>query len=204
MLTEVIIGDFITNVLSGLAVEGIKGAGLWFLAKWKNRNQQKILEVAQEDLNKRGYKQKEELHRPSEKFLINFIPQASAEDEPSLQELWGHLLAHALDPNFDKSKLRVAYMDIIKSLDVTDTVVLHHCLNRGPYETYKSDDVFDFTSLSIGEYELSIENLKRLQLVTVPLRYGDAALSGDSFIPANNQIFQLTSFGRAFLEACAS
>lgn len=146
----------------------------------------------------------EQCRQIMDKLGLVFIPSASVETEPELQDLWAHYLANALDPNFEQSKLRVAYMDIIKSLDLSDVRILEYCRRQKTGEIFKADPVIDSTALGIEQYHISIENLKRLQLVTVPLAIGEAYLVGDSFIEENNSQFRLTAFCQAFFEACMS
>ena len=49
------------------------------------------------------------------KIALPIFENSSLEDDPSIQSLWSHLLANAMDPEFSDD-IRYGFIDIIKSL----------------------------------------------------------------------------------------
>lgn len=58
------------------------------------------------------------------KVALPIIENASLEENDELQDLWAHLIASAVDPNFNGT-VRTAFVDIIKQLEVTDVHILN-------------------------------------------------------------------------------
>ena len=158
---------------------------------------------ASEILHRRGIMNCTEARQISAKFGFIYIAQASVEDDPMLQELMAGLLANAMDPNFDKEKLRLAYLDILKSLDPCDAQILAYCYKKKLPGVMTKDDVTKALNISEDTYDCSLENLKRLLLVRVPTRYCDLAISEETYAANDNSQFQLTRYCQNFLQACA-
>lgn len=158
---------------------------------------------ASEMLRQRGITNRENARQLTDKFRLLYIAQASVEDDPTLQNFMAGLLANAMDPNFDKEKLRIAYLDILKALDPCDAQILEHCYKKPLPCIMQMNEIVNALNITEDTYNCSLENLKRLSLVRVPLRYSDAAIVGASYVSNDNSEFQLTTYCQSFLQACA-
>ena len=149
---------------------------------------------------------------------------------PELREMYATLLASAMDRNFDE-RVRVAFVEIIRQLEVTDAHILHAAfleyvriqeyfdlkpyLKRKPgwnspldiaIDTKKVRDVF---SVDERQFETSLDNLQRLRCLTpfVETKGFDGASNG---LPSKHLLsafysyeqISITSLGISFVETC--
>ena len=200
--------EFVAAIFESLAVEAVKGGSLWLyehLKGWKNKNQKRILDVAQEDLNKRGYRSLDECRQPTEKFIVNFVPAASVEDDPALHEYWGHLLANELDPKFDEKKLRIAFMGMLQQMTAADARLLMEFKDVQKVDIDLCRMRFGFDPASFGA---CLGNLNRLGCIMqvcdqLPQKVRNS-WNQDTLvaIPIPTNFYAKTLLGTAFIETC--
>jgi hypothetical protein len=156
------------------------------------------------------------------KLVLPIIEHASLEENNELQDLWANLLASIVDPKFSE-KIRTAYIDILKELEVIDVHVLNFIYKQASlYAPSTISTPMDYPVLRITiaselqidpiAYETSIDNLIRVRCTA-------------SFVEAKNiktstydhneyyenvttdhryDVVCLTSLGLGFVEACIS
>ncbi len=120
------------------------------------------------------------------RLALPIIEAASIETDDSLQDLWAHLLASAMNSS-TAQKVRSAFVDIIKQLEPIDVKILEFCHTKycekraeriaryGGESWYRGKDptYFDVTkgeiakSLTIGgdDYLNAVDNLIRVRLL---------------------------------------
>jgi hypothetical protein len=131
-----------------------------------------------------------------DKLLRAILEQGAVEDDPDTQDRWANLLANALTS--DSADVRIAFPKILGELEPSEARLLDRLgKNKGDPRIPHNWAIAEF---AVSEPDL--ENVERLELIryelTDALTYGDIAdLSG-----ASRKSFNLTSFGRAFVEAC--
>ena len=138
------------------------------------------------------------------KVGLIYIPTAAVEDDPTLQDMLAGLLSNALDPNFDSSKIKVAFVDVIKSMDPLDAQILKIC-HENPCAAEQSYSISAFISrLNVDEqrFRIALENLKRLFIVQTVRSNPMLDMNGSFPLVEDPRSFSLTAFGNAFLEAC--
>ncbi len=133
-----------------------------------------------------------------------YIPAAAVETDPTLQDMLAELLAKALDPKEDLEKVKIAFIDVIKSMDPLDANIMKLCHENPCPENmrYQIDPFIQL--LNIGEYRfrVALDNLKRLSLIQTA-QINSFIMAGNAPILADdNKTFALTVFGKAFLDCC--
>ena len=203
---------FVTQILIGtasnLSADLIKGGSGWIAQKvkgWLKGNNKNILDTTQKDLLDRGYEKPEDCRTPSEKFLVNFVESASLEDESELQELWGHMLANALDPNVDEKELRVAYMNMLRQMTSADARLLN---DFGKTRELNIDEYKRQHGLSDESFGVSLANLVRLGCVMqvmdqLPYEVGAGFSRRTVALPVPTNKYAKTFLGTSFLRACS-
>lgn len=132
-----------------------------------------------------------------------YLPVAAVETDPTLQDMLAELLAKALDPK-DLEKVKIAFIDVIKSMDPLDAKIMKLCHENPCPENmrYQIDPFIQL--LNIGEYRfrVALDNLKRLSLIQTA-QINSFIMAGNAPILADdNKTFALTVFGKAFLDCC--
>ena len=153
------------------------------------------------------------------KLALPIIEESSLEDDPTLQALWSHLLANAMDSSFS-DEIRSAYSDIIKGITGRDALLL-----RTLYDTLRVRDKLEFSQasrfgmkkldicntlkLSESDYLVSVNNLMRLRLIAPFVIMLDAgagiSISGGEklTIDKGTDVVCVTPLGIRFIEACS-
>ncbi len=103
-----------TEEAAGLVTDKLK------FVRWKR--QVRFVDRTQEILRARGHEGNTRILPP--KFVLPIIENASYEDNDTLQDIWAHLLASALDPGFI-DEMRGAFIDILRQLEVVDIKILN-------------------------------------------------------------------------------
>jgi transcriptional regulator with XRE-family HTH domain len=113
--------------------------------------------------------------QPDLEFQMEWWKSAIFASKEDLQKIWANLALNAQDPNFDKSKVRTAYVYVANNLSVLDYNALkllqkltasneHYYFpldkNSLHFEQYKNDLGPDAEKIAV-----SIENLVRLRLI---------------------------------------
>lgn len=138
---------------------------------------------------------------------IPLLNAASLEDNDVMQELWARLLLNAADANFT-SEIRVAFIDIIKTLTPIDAQILKQIYISAALQTSTDKTNIDvridrkkaMTDLNIDAItcDASLDNLERCQLLSRP----DPMWS--EIDEDGNVIKNLTALGILFIRACIS
>lgn len=136
------------------AVTGILTDRLRFM-RWER--QVRLVDRSREIMLERGIG--EECRPVPPKIALPIVENASVEDNDELQDLWANLLVSALDPNRPDS-IRIAFIDILKQLEVVDV----HVLNRAYLRTIERNEK--------TEREWKAKNIESRNLKDEPIRYG--------------------------------
>ena len=161
------------------------------------------------------------------KLGIPWAEKASIEEDPILQNIWANLMANALNPNFDETSIRTAYISIIGELSVEDVRVLNYLREHaGPRWSfnragYGRQNPISMASLIAGaikmskkDVDISLNNLKRLELIDNKqnasfIVIDDSMRGADQKLRTNTQSaiaetynYYFTELGLAFLAAC--
>ena len=157
-------------------------------------------------------KQKEEKHMTQEnmrtvspKLGIPLLNAASLEDDEVIQDIWARLLLNAADANFT-SEIRVAFVDIIKTLTSVDVQILQQIHNNmttmelsgktGFVAYIDRNKAMNVLNIDAVTFEASLNNLERCQLLSRP----DPMWEGTE----EKIVKILTALGILFVRACIS
>lgn len=149
------------------------------------------------------------------KIALPIIEEASLEDDPSLQYLWNHLLANAMNPNFN-DELRYGFVEMIKGITGIEAKLLnefYEILSReGKIRPLSDVFLYSFTkeqimqtlSISADVYAISVNNLIRMQLFSPAFITDDGTMGGYGQLTVHKGIdaMTLTPLGIKFVEAC--
>lgn len=214
-------GSFFAKVLQQPAEEisGMLTDKLRFI-RWKNAV--KMSNEVDRILKNKGVKQT----RPvSPKIALSIFEEASFEDDPNLQYLWSHLLANAMNPEFN-DEIRYGFIDMIKNITAIEVNILNKLYKRLPNKFHPfsesvqrysltKNDIIMLLDLRADVCSISINNLMRMQLIEYQLiRYKPVKgeydrTSYESFSHIDNtDLFNvtdnlvLTQLGIKFVESC--
>lgn len=215
------VGGFIAKVFkepiaefSGLITDKIRFVRLKRMVQMSDEVNQILL--------KRGVN---ETKAVSPKIALPIFENASLEDDENIQTLWNHLLANAMNPQFN-DEVRYGFIEMIKNITGIEAQLLNNfyeevCELYGilreddqiiPLEevhTYslKKEWFIQKLGLSNDQYAVAANNLMRMQLIGPAILTGSARMSvGTSMEPVTiykgvDEI-NLTPLGIKFVEAC--
>jgi hypothetical protein len=148
------------------------------------------------------------------KIALPIIEEASLEDDPSLQSLWNHLLANAMNPNFN-DELRYGFIEMIKGITGIEAKLLNEFyeLLRGEGKLRPLSDVFQYSvtkeqimqafKISADVYAISANNLMRMQLISPAIIKGGVKIGSEPLtVYKGIDAVTLTPLGVKFVEAC--
>lgn len=121
----------------------------------------------------------EEFRPVSPKVALPIVENASIEDNDDLQDLWANLLVSALDPNHPDT-IRIAFIDILKQLEIVDV----HVLNRVYLRTIERNEK--------TEQEWKAKNIKSRNLKDEPIRFGIPSRELIDGLGISNQMYENT------------
>lgn len=148
------------------------------------------------------------------KIALPIIEEASLEDDPSLQYLWNHLLANAMNPKFN-DELRYGFIEMIKEITGIEARLLNEF-----YEVLSREgklrplsDVFQYSltkeqimqvlGITPDVYAISVNNLMRMQLLAPAIIKGGVKMGPEPLtIYKGIDAVTLTPLGVKFVEAC--
>lgn len=149
------------------------------------------------------------------KIALPIMEEATLEDDPNIQFLWNHLLANAMNPEFNDD-LRYGFIDMIKNITAIEAKLLnafYNVLKKGNQlspisDIYKfylpKEQLIQTLGISSDLYTISVNNLMRLQLLSPAVLKS----SGVSIGPEPMTIYKgidaitMTPLGVKFVEAC--
>ena len=148
------------------------------------------------------------------KLALPIFEDASLEDDSNIQHLWNHLLANAMNPNFN-SDLRYGFIDMIKNITAKEAQLLDEF-----YSVLEQEDkvrplsqLFDYSvtkdqlmsalRLEPDDYAVAANNLMRLQLVAPAVLAGSIKMGSEPITVFKGiNAITLTPLGVLFIEAC--
>jgi hypothetical protein len=148
------------------------------------------------------------------KIALPIIEEASLEDDPDLQYLWNHLLANAMNPDFN-DELRYGFIEMIKEITGIEAKLLNEFYEvlRGEGKLEPLSKLFDYSltkeqimqvlSISADVYAISVNNLMRMQLISPAIIKGGVKMGPEPLtIYKGIDSVTLTPLGVKFVEAC--
>lgn len=148
------------------------------------------------------------------KLALPIFEESSLEHDPSLQHLWNHLLANAMDPKFN-GELRYGFIDMIKNVTGIEAAILNnfyeilkqegHIGNLSKITDYhlKKEQIMQMVGIDISTYQVSIFNLMRMQCIGPAILKGGVMMGSEPMtIYKGTDAVVLTPLGVKFVEAC--
>lgn len=178
--------------------------------RWKRAVQ--MIESAEQILERKGVT---EFREVPPKIALPILESASLEDDPELQDLWNHLLANAMNPEFNDI-VRYGFIDMIKGITGKEATLLNMFyaeLNRkdnvrplsGLSEfSVAKEHLIEALDLSGDEYVVAANNLMRLQLIGPAVLISSGVKMGSEPLTTYKGLDRvtLTPLGALFVEAC--
>jgi hypothetical protein len=192
------------NEMSGMITDKLR------FIRWK-----RMVQVADEVNKILEEKKITETRAVPPKIGLPILEEASLEDEPNLQYLWNHLLANAMNPNFN-DELRYGFIEMIKEITGIEAKLLNEFYEvlRRKGKLRPLSDVFQYSltkeqimqvlRISGDMYAISVNNLMRMQLFSPAiLKSGGVSLGSEPMtIYKGIDAVTLTPLGVKFVEAC--
>lgn len=148
------------------------------------------------------------------KLALPIIEEATLEDDPNLQYLWNHLLANAMNPNFN-DEVRYGFIEMIKNITGIEVKLLNEfyealrCQNKlSPISnvfqySLSKEQIIQILDITIDIYAVSINNLMRLQLLSPAILKGSVKMGSEELtIYKGIDAVTITPLGIKFVEAC--
>jgi hypothetical protein len=149
------------------------------------------------------------------KLALPIFEEASLEEDPSLQRLWNHLMANAMNPDFN-DELRYGFVDMIKNITAIEASILNnfyeilkkegHLGNLSSLSNYflKKEQIQQIVSITADQYQVSIHNLMRMQCIGPAILKSTEIMMGNELttIYKGTDAVVLTPLGVKFVEAC--
>ena len=149
------------------------------------------------------------------KLALPIFEESSLEEDPTLQDLWNHLLANSMNPGFN-GELRYGFIEMIKNITGSEVAILNNF-----YETLKREDrlqniselsnyslkkeqIERIVGISADQYQVNIHNLMRMQCIGPAILKSTGIIMGDepTTIYKGVDSVVLTPLGVRFVEAC--
>lgn len=205
------IGGFLGRVFKGPfeEVSGIVTDKLRFV-RW-----QRLVTISDEVnkiLERRGVS---ETRSVPPKLALPIFEEGSLEEDLTIQQLWNHLLANAMDPNFN-DELRYGFIDMIKNITGIEAMILdkfyEHLKNEGYIDNLSTitdhplhkEQIIDMLDINIETYQVSIFNLMRMQCIGPAIVKANGFKNGDEYLTIykGTDAVVITPLGVKFIEAC--
>ncbi len=148
------------------------------------------------------------------KLALPIFEDSSLEDDQDIQSLWNHLLANAMNPEFN-DEIRFGFIDMIKNITGTEAQLLnsfYEILKRenklNPVEninqyTLTKEQLIQILNISVSKYVISAHNLMRMQLIEPAILTGGIRMGSEPVtIYKGIDVITLTPLGVKFIEAC--
>jgi len=148
------------------------------------------------------------------KIALPILEESSLEDDPNLQYLWNHLLANAMNPNFN-DEIRYGFTEMIKNITGIEVLILSEFykilekqnrlapLSEIHNYSLKKEQLIDGLRMSPDQYAVSANNLMRMQLLGPAVLRGGVKMGGEPLtIFKGIDAVILTPLAVKFVEAC--
>lgn len=171
----------------------------------------KMSEEVDEILKAKGIK---ETRAVPPKLALPIMEDASIEDDPRIQHLWNHLLANAMNPEFNDD-IRYGFIEMIKNITAVEASLLNtfygvlksngHLSPISDIHNFslKREQIAQVLGLDANQYAISANNLMRLQLIAPAVLIGSARLGNEPMTFYKGiDVITMTPLGVKFVEAC--
>lgn len=149
------------------------------------------------------------------KIALPIFEESSLEEDPSLQNLWNHLLANSMDPDFN-GEIRYGFIEMIKNMTGIEASLLNNFYeilrrenrlnNLGELSNYflKKEQIKKIVGITGDQYQISVYNLMRMQCIGPAVLKSTGIMMGDepTTIYKGADAVVLTPLGVKFVEAC--
>jgi hypothetical protein len=146
------------------------------------------------------------------RVLLPLLETGSLEEDENMTERWAALLANAADAN-NKTQLESSFIEILKQLPPKHAFLLDVFYEQEKRDNLPSDkwsengyvlsDLKSFLKEEVPEFDVALENLLRLKLVSHPTgRLGIANGQEVRIELRSSNILCPTSLGYSFVSAC--
>ena len=148
------------------------------------------------------------------KIAIPVFENATLEDDTSIQYLWNHLLANAMNPEFN-DEIRYGFIEMIKNITGREAELLNNFYNILSKEnkltpiqdlykySLKREQFLTILSITPDQYELAVNNLMRMQLIAPAIITGGVSMGSEPLtIYKGTSAITMTPLGLKFVEAC--
>lgn len=148
------------------------------------------------------------------KIALPILEESSLEDDPNLQYLWNHLLANAMNPNFN-DEIRYGFAEMIKNITGIEALILKDFYKLLEKEnrltplseihkySLKKEQLIKGLKMSPDQYAVSANNLMRMQLLSPAVLKGGAKMGPEPLtIFKGIDAVTLTPLAVKFVEAC--
>lgn len=140
------------------------------------------------------------------KILSPLLESASLEEDKNLKEKWENLLANAVTAS---KQISPNYVEMLKELSSIEVSILDGLYDFFKNSSEKEQRQMQFDKAAIAKHfnvedsdmNLIVENLYRLNILQAPAGHG-VQIGKYSFVLRTTDIFEITSLGVAFVEAC--
>ena len=155
------LASFVGKALGTIPEDTVGLLGGDRLHELRIRNLDKISRKTEEILRERGVEDPEPI---GPKALLPALEAASEEIDETLQDMWGTLLANAMDPGKDTSLQRV-FIEALKEFEPIDALVFRQMAQKSPQEALEPKDLAERLSGRETLVTVSADRLVRLGLL---------------------------------------
>jgi len=149
------------------------------------------------------------------KLALPIIQDSTLEEEEELSDLWTHLLANAMDPEYN-GDLRYGFIDMIKNITGVEATILknfYDVLNKDGYTqdlskinqyTLTKEQIMGLVNIDDVTYQLSLYNLMRMHCLQPAIFKSTGVALGNEPITINKgtDVVVMTPLGATFVQAC--
>ncbi len=190
------LGGFLSRVFGTLPEDVVGVVGGDWLRHVRIRNADRLAARTEEILKQRGIENKTEPMSPS--VALPLLEAAQDETRDELCELWSRMLANGMDPE-RSSVIRRSIIDVVKAFEPLDALILQKANEQfhNGTRTIHVNNYPESIGVSMDEFELSIQNLEKLDCIShVTRTHQDGILLGMEI--------NFTNLGREVLRACST
>lgn len=177
--------------------------------RWK-----RLVQMADEVNRILEEKQVQDTRAVPPKIALPILEESSLEDNPDLQYLWNHLLANAMNPDFN-DEIRYGFTEMIKNITGIEALIIwefykilekeNHLTPLSEIHNYglTKEQLIEGLKLTPDQYVVSINNLMRMQLLGPAVLKSGATMGDEPLtIFKGTDAVSLTPLGVKFVEAC--
>jgi len=148
------------------------------------------------------------------KLALPILEYSSLEENPNIQYLWNHLLANAMDPQFN-DEIRYGFIEMVKNITGLEAKLLNtfYQVLQKDSKLLPLENIFNHTltkkqlikalAVSADDYALAANNLMRMQLIGPAILTGSITMGSEPVtIYKGIDMVTLTPLGVKFVEAC--